>query len=836
MALFTQPSFSSGELDPALHERTGLQKYRSSLATARNVAVGKTGRLVSLPGRKHIVTLAATTKVKIHPLPHLGLFIEWGHLIARLRFMADGGAQSGASIAHAFTSDQLDDIRFVDVSIGVVAVFCKGESTLFLTHADSTGATVALSFTANPFGRPALPTYLSSSYGGTGYSVNYRVTYVQNGQESAPSATLTGSPLLPITSATMNDFSVQVPNPPTGVTEIRVYRRPALLGAFGYIGSSTNISGAGAASFRDYGQDADYTHGPPELTPGIRDNLFSDPLSFESVAGAMYQQRLLMSYGASIEASRTEFPYNFYRDFPLSAESALSIKILSSGNIARNKILYFVEAEGLVVFCTLGVWVSVGALGPSNLGLENRGAWVIDRKVPPLKIPGGVLFIDSLTNTVRALNFSTEAGTYIADEVSVFSDHLFLGKQVASWAFQDGPVPLLWVVFTDGTGATFTYQREQEMKAWTRVDSFTDIEYVASFNQTEAEVFSTTGLNGILFVVNNDDVRSVEFSLPRYVSPSENIDNPEADKGPVIAAMDSVVTSNGLFLDEFDVLIPFTLAVIDEDDDDEEDLDEEDYSEPNLNEWEENLTLNCGAAGIFTVGSYGAVGTVFRHFHPIDRTVVDLTVVSRTSDNEVVVRPSARFDEDYASGPRLYATLATFDGLDHMEGEDVSVIVDGNVVASPNNDDQNYATLTVSQGEITLPNDMRGAIVHIGRPRTSDIETLSIDTVEQRPVHNESGTTNKVYIKTHNSRGLYVANKFPADDKVAGMQALDSYVIDYADDDPILANRYDQPQSRKYEVTTPGDWQGNGKVCIRQVDPIHFEILSIVSDLEDLRR
>ena len=48
-----------------------------------------------------------------------------------------------------------------------------------------------------------------------------------------------------------------------------------------------------------------------------------------------------------------------------------------------------VDHEGLVVFTTVGVFVSVGLLNVNNLSLEKRGSWKIKENVPPLSIPGG---------------------------------------------------------------------------------------------------------------------------------------------------------------------------------------------------------------------------------------------------------------------------------------------------------------------------------------------------------------------------------------------------------------------------------------------------------------
>ena len=47
MAYKPQSSFAAGEFDPALHERTTLEKYRSGLSKARGIHIAKTGRILS---------------------------------------------------------------------------------------------------------------------------------------------------------------------------------------------------------------------------------------------------------------------------------------------------------------------------------------------------------------------------------------------------------------------------------------------------------------------------------------------------------------------------------------------------------------------------------------------------------------------------------------------------------------------------------------------------------------------------------------------------------------------------------------------------------------------
>lgn len=807
MALKVQSSFAAGELDPALHERTTLQKYSAGLATGRNVIIGKTGRVISRMGRKLIKkTKTDGRRVLIYcPAdPDFNYFFEWGHLYVRAHHYNDLAGPFEA--AHSLTEDDMDNIHFESAN-GVLYVYCRNKVMLILVYADIT--VMGFLGCSTWVAKANAPTHTSTVVGGTGYDVEYAITAYTGGRESSVLKTSTSTPKLPITTAEKNTITVQLP---VGTTEIRVYRRPKNAGAFGYIGSSsyTYVSGATLyAVFDDVGQAADYTHSPPEL---VSSSLNLDGNIYAGT-GCIYQRRMILSRfvdGSSLNseaivASRVGLYNDYYRDYPYGTDSAL---LFNSGASGSPKVLRMVENDGLVVFTTVGVFLHTGVLTATNLALVQKGNWVIDERIPPLAIPGGVLFVDKATNTVRVLSWSTEAAAYSGDEVSVFSDHLFHGRTIKSWAFHAGELPLLFVVFSDGEFASFTYEREHEMRAWTRHDisiSDVNIEYVARTPHPEQTIF----------VVEKDDVRYMEITVPRYVAAEDLVENPEAHMGEEIAAMDSMKSFSTLLNDLLTGSDQITVTPLTAD------------------VWDDSLTINGGTSSIFAAV---VPGDVLRHFNPEDGSSVDLEVFAKNNDNEIVVWPNCDFPEDYATDPRLYLTKTTFTGLTHLNGEYPAVVVDGYVVCSPNNDIENYPTAQVVAGSLTLPGDIRGAIVHIGRPYAMDIETLDVDSVEQRPVLIESKTCNKIAVKVHRSRGLYAGNKFPANDKVNGMQDLESFSIDYEDENEIIGNRYQEPETKRVEVTIPGDWRSNGRVCLRQVDPIHFEILSIIPDIDDLRR
>jgi len=467
-----------------------------------------------------------------------------------------------------------------------------------------------------------------------------------------------------------------------------------------------------------------------------------------------------------------------------------------------------IESDGLIVFTTNGVYINLGLLSVNNLGLDRKGSWVINDKIPPLIVPGGLFFVDT-TNTIRQLIFSNEIQAYESIEQTIFSAHLFRERTIVSWCYQDGVAPLIIVTFTDGTWATFTYNFEQQMRAWTRHDSKYPIEQVEG-----------TGINDrSFFVVNKDGQRYIEMSLPRRVPVQFLLVNAESDKAVNTAFMDSIKSTFTLINDIFDTGENFIITPV------------------SAGIWDGNLTFTTNASTDF---SSSVVGDVFRVFNPIDKSAIDLTVVT-TGTTTLIVSPSESFPPELSTTARVYYTTNVITGLDHLEGEEVSVMVDGYIVSSPYNDVEEYETLTVTGGEITLPDDLRGAIIHVGRPICADIKTLNISTVEQSPTLIESLNVNKLYIRVFKSRGLYCANRYPEEftngvdgTSVVGMESLDEALI--PEGGVLVGNKYIDPISKRIEKTLPGNWNSNGQISLRQVDPYHFEILSIIPDITVLNR
>jgi hypothetical protein len=501
---------------------------------------------------------------------------------------------------------------------------------------------------------------------------------------------------------------------------------------------------------------------------------------------------------------------NFYRDFPYASDSSLIFKTSRSGSA---KVIRMLDHEGLIAFTTNGVYTSTGILTVDNLSLVKRGKWVIDANIPPLVVPGGVFFVDT-AGAIRQLIYNDQLLGYESTEQTIFSNHIFAKRRITSWAFQDGVTPMIAVTFKDGTFAMFSYNFEHKITAWTRGDSVYPVEQVED-----------SGYNDFMFfVVNKDGQRYIEVSLPRRLSPEEIERNPQSKMMMSFAFMDSIFTYKDCLTDQYLGSEPDTFHI----------------TPVTPGDWSGQLSI--ATDGKFFNGL--VMNDVIRWFNPEDDSYIDLTVnvVQVSGAAPILVTPSEEFPDEYADGPTLYLTKNVITGLDHLDDEEVSVMVDGYMVSSAYNDVEGYPVTTVTGGSLTLPSSLRGAIVHVGRPIVADIKTLPATTVEQGPTTIESLTTNKLYVKVADTRGLYISNKFPeeADGEVDGtsvdkMESLDE-ALEAVEDDPLIGNRYLEPITKRCERVIPGAWDNQGSVAIRQVDPLHFEIISVISDLEILSR
>lgn len=171
----------------------------------------------------------------------------------------------------------------------------------------------------------------------------------------------------------------------------------------------------------------------------------------------------------------------------------------------------------------------------------------------------------------------------------------------------------------------------------------------------------------------------------------------------------------------------------------------------------------------------------------------------------------------------------TVSGLAHLNGYNVAVYAFGKitggvpddlgyVVANPLRSD--LATITVSAGSITLPDSYLRIVV--GLPFISDLETLDIDAPDGPTMKTQRMNIGRVGLEVLNSRNLWACGGDLPPDTTPTLDMEPQALSTDAD--------YDTLVSDFVEINVAGQWNTNGRIALRSIDPTPFTILAAVPE------
>ena len=155
----------------------------------------------------------------------------------------------------------------------------------------------------------------------------------------------------------------------------------------------------------------------------------------------------------------------------------------------------------------------------------------------------------------------------------------------------------------------------------------------------------------------------------------------------------------------------------------------------------------------------------------------------------------------------------------HLADTEVAIFADGYVLANPLN--PAYAKVVAdSSGKITLGREY--STIHVGLPYLCDMETLDIDTLQSETFTDKAVNIQQVLLKVTKTRGLWAGESEPSgDDPTDGL-----YEFKLRSDE-----RLGEPvrlSDGNIEVGIESGWDSNGRVFIRQVDPLPASVNAIV--------
>jgi len=185
---------------------------------------------------------------------------------------------------------------------------------------------------------------------------------------------------------------------------------------------------------------------------------------------AYFQQRQIFAgspgrpqtFWLSTSAGYTDYA----QSVPLQDNDGYNYTIATKG---LEEIRHLVDLTKLLMFTSGGVWVvngnSDGTLIPSATSAKrqiNDGA----NHLAPLVIGSEALFVLDKGTQIKSVGYNWQKDTFLGNDLTVMSNHLFENNQIIAWAFQKVPYSCVWAVRDDGVLLSLTYLVEQDVIAW----------------------------------------------------------------------------------------------------------------------------------------------------------------------------------------------------------------------------------------------------------------------------------------------------------------------------------------------------------------------------------
>jgi len=550
----------------------------------------------------------------------------------------------------------------------------------------------------------------------------------------------------------------------------RVYKN--LRGDWGWLGDVDN-----PWFLDDIDLEADISVAPK----GNRDPFNTGDTDDYPFAVGIFEQRLIYARSNNnpqrVYTSVTGDLTNFSTSRPLSSEDPITVRLVSGGRV--DEIRHLLPLQQLLVLTTGSEWtLSSGdnsdALTPFSVQFRNQGYEGVSPTLQPIGISNQAVFVQRNNRDIRTTSFNLQDAGYASEELNLLAQHLFENRTIVDWCYQQHPSNLIWMVMSDGDMVSMTYLPDQQLIAFSRHD--TD----GLFEATGSLI--STGDDAVYYIVKRatgtfiERLSSREFTHVRDAkfldsalsyNPKVNITNVQ------ISASKTTVTSPSHGYSNGDLIL----------------VDNVDGVEATGNN-PEYLEFN---------GRYYQVAGVGTNFYELESLGGD----ALTTDDFTAENVASR------TGNSWITTLSV-SGLDHLNGEEVSVLADGQAIG----------LFSVAGGTITLGVNGPGyGVVHAGLPYVANLQTLRLDISTDTTVQYTKKNIKKLITRFKKSSGGW-----------AGPDADSLTLIKWRQNE-----EWSQPNALKTEDVPhvlKGKWDRDGRIWFQQPAPLPTTILALIMELD----
>lgn len=547
-------------------------------------------------------------------------------------------------------------------------------------------------------------------------------------------------------------------------TYYNVYKDNAGAGIYGFIGRANSIT------FTDNNITPVKTDTPP-----TGDDPFIGAGNYPRAVG-YFQQRLCYASTdnkpQTLYFSRTGVFTNFGYSFPLKDDDAITWTIAST---EVNKISHLTPLRSLMTFTDGAEWIIQGqssGFTPKTINGDPQTYNGIG-KLRPLVLNNTALYAQERGRTVTAFGYSLQADGFSGSDISVLSPQMLQEYGLADWDYQQVPYSIVWGAREDGAMVGVTYMADQEVIGWHR--HFTDGKVISVCSVPE-------GRQDALYLCVE---RQVDGSTVRYVERMAERQLQRFNGKPLINY--AWFVDSGLRYDGTNSTAE-TITITGGTD--------WKYPEP--------LTATSSNGARFSAGD---VGDALQYIAEPGTEPLRMQITAYISGAAVTVRPIGTVPSAIRGVPFTSWAFArdTLSGLDHLEGRDVVVLSDGNVING----------LTVSGGSITI--DTPGAVVLVGLPYESELQTLEVNVPNQETISDKAKTIKGVTAVLLETRGGWY-----------GRSSSDADLWEFKPRQDTDDYGAIQPITGKATQIITDSWSGNGQLTVVQRDPLPMNILALI--------
>jgi len=470
--------------------------------------------------------------------------------------------------------------------------------------------------------------------------------------------------------------------------------------------------------------------------------------------------------------------------------------------IASNQVnaIRFMTATRTLIIGTAGGEFTVSgggtdsAITPTNILIKkqsNHGAANVDS----IAVGNVTLFLQRAKRKIRELAYNFDVDGYIAPDMTILAEHITEGG-LTQLAYQQEPNQIIWGVRNDGELIGLTYQREQQVTAWHR--------HIFGGRFGNATITVTDYANiadGTRIVLTKADGTTTTFTSAtssttgKFHTTSSNNQTATNLKTLIDADSDftATVSSNVVTITETSPLSTGFLTITSLDDD------------VRLAKTDEGKAV-CESVSVIPTDD-----SEYQTWVIVKRTINGATrrFVEFINNFDFTITDNTTFN--FLDSALAYSGSAatTISGLDHLEGQTVSILADG----------ATHPDKTVSSGSVTL--DRSAINVKIGLAYKSILQTMRLDAGSQNGT--SQGKTKRIFeitIRLFESIGVEVGESLSNMERIPFRTSSDPM------DEGIPVFTGDKA------VEFRGNYDTDGFIFVRQTQPLPLTILSLYPELQ----